>query len=243
GCDGVTVTNNRFEHVRSAVYAQDSSRIVVTYNRCLNVQGPMPRGQFTQFNRVNGPGSRINFNFVENILGQNHAEDAINIFNSNGREKDPIQIIGNRIRGSSISPSGGGIMTGDGSGSYILVQNNTLVNPGQYGIAIAGGNHIQILSNRVFGQKQSFTNVGIYAWNQSTIPSYGHTVRGNQVKWFNKNGKLNSSWDGGNVGSIAGWKNNNWNADLDSSIITPRSMREARQLMAPMKLLGEYNEQ
>ncbi len=44
-CDGITVTGNRFEAVRTGVYALDSRHIVVTHNRCLNVNGPFPRGQ------------------------------------------------------------------------------------------------------------------------------------------------------------------------------------------------------
>lgn len=55
--------------------------------------------------------------------------DAINLYKSNGIAGDPIQVIGNRIRGGGPSTSGGGIMTGDQGGSYILV-SIILVNPG-----------------------------------------------------------------------------------------------------------------
>jgi parallel beta-helix repeat protein len=42
--EGITVTGNRFESASTGVYALDSRQIEVTGNRCLNVQGPFPRG-------------------------------------------------------------------------------------------------------------------------------------------------------------------------------------------------------
>jgi hypothetical protein len=80
--------------------------------------------------------------------------------------------------------------------------------PGQYGIAIAGGRHIQILDNKVFGKKQPFTNVGIYVWNQSKAPSKAHTEKGNMVKWLNKSGIENPCWDAKNCGTVTGWDDN-----------------------------------
>ena len=218
-CEGITVAGNRFEEVSTGVYALDSRRIEVTRNRCLNVHGPFPRGQLAQFDKVTGGGNRINHNLALNILGRSHPEDVINIYKSGGTPDDPIQVIGNQIRGGGPSDSGGGIMTGDGGGADIVVRDNILVDPGQYGIAIAGGHHIQVLDNKVFGKRQPFTNVGIYVWNQSKAPSGGHTVKGNQVRWFNKAGIENPCWDAGNCGTVAGWEGNDWHADLDGTIL------------------------
>ena len=195
-CEGVTVSRNRFESVSTGVYALDSRHIEVTRNRCLNVQGPFPRGQLAQFDKVTGEGNRITDNLALNLPGKSNPEDAINVYKSSGTADDPIQVIGNRIRGGGPSGSGGGIMTGDSGGAYIVVKDNLLIDPGQYGIAIAGGHHIQIIDNKVFGRKQPFTNVGIYVWNQSKAPSHDHTVKGNQVRWFNKGGSENPCWDG-----------------------------------------------
>jgi hypothetical protein len=153
-------------------------------------------------------------------------EDVINIYKSSGTADDPIQIFGNKIRGGGPSGSGGGIMTGDSGGAYIVVRDNILVDPGQYGIAIAGGHHVQIMDNKVFGKKQSFTTVGIYVWNQSKAPSHDHTVTGNQVRWFNNAGMENPYWDAENCGTITGWNDNNWHADLDDKLL-------------PMDLLGK----
>jgi hypothetical protein len=217
--EAVELTSNRFEYVSSGVYALASRRVQVTCNACLNVQGPFPRGQLAQFDKVTGPGNCINSNVCQNVLGRSKPEDAINIYQSNGTPDDPIQVIGNKIRGGGPSGSGGGIMTGDGGGSYILVRENVLVDPGQYGIAIAGGDHIQILSNRIYGKKQPFTNVGLYIWNQYEPPCFGHTVRGNQVRWFNSSGAENPCWTGNNCGTIDGWGDNDWHANLDGTLL------------------------
>jgi hypothetical protein len=218
-CEGITVTGNRFEAVSTGVYALDSRRIEVTRNRCLNVHGPFPRGQLAQFDKVSGGGNRINQNLALNILGKSNPEDVINIYKSSGTPDDPIQVVGNKIRGGGPSGSGGGIMTGDGGGAYIVARDNILVDPGQYGIAIAGGHHIQILDNKVFGKRQPFTNVGIYVWNQSKAPSDDHTVKGNQVRWFNHAGIENPCWDAKNCGAVAGWDGNEWHSDLDDKIL------------------------
>ncbi|MGB2609396.1 MAG: hypothetical protein WBC80_10495 [Isosphaeraceae bacterium] len=148
-------------------------------------------GQLAQFDKVTGGGNRINHNLALNILGKSNPEDVINIYKSSGTLDDPIQVIGNKIRGGGPSDSGGGIMTGDSGGAYIVVKDNILVDPGQYGIAIAGGHHIQILDNKVFGKRQSFTNVGTHVWNQSKAPCHDHSVKGNRVRWFNKGGMEN----------------------------------------------------
>ncbi len=224
-CEGVAVSGNRFEAVSTGVYALDSRHVEVTRNRCLNVQGPFPRGQLAQFDKVTGGGNRINQNLALNILGKSNPEDVINIYQSSGTPDDPIQVVGNKIRGGGPSGSGGGIMTGDGGGGYIVVRDNILVDPGQYGIAIAGGHYIQVLNNKVVGKRQPFTNVGIYVWNQSKAPSDGHTVRGNRVRWFNNAGIENPCWDAGNCGTVAGWDGNDWHADLDDEILPTSLLR------------------
>lgn len=215
----ISITSNRFEYVSSGVWALSSTQIRVTYNQCFNVQGPFPRGQLAQFDKCYGANNCINFNLGQNILGQSNPEDEISIFQSNGTSNSPIQIVGNEIRGGGPSGSGGGIMTGDGGGSYILVTNNILVDPGQYGIGIAGGDHIQVLSNKIYGKQQPFTNVGIYIWNQTALPCGSHVVTGNLVRWYNSSGVENPGWNNGNCGTVDGLDGNDWHANLDESLL------------------------
>lgn len=217
--EGVTISSNRLEKAQSGVYVANSRQISITRNRCVDVQGPFPRGQLAQFNNVSGSGNSISSNVCVNTLGQSYPEDVINLYNSSGTPTDPIQVIGNRIRGGGPSESGGGIMTGDGGGSYILVKDNILVDPGQYGIAIASGDHIQIIGNKVYGKRQPFTNVGIYVWNQYAPLCHDHVVQGNQVRWYDRDGNQNPAWNANNCGLIEGWNDNNWYAELDDTIL------------------------
>jgi nitrous oxidase accessory protein NosD len=74
---------------------------------------------------------------------------------------------GNRLSNGGPSGSGSGIMVGDEGGSHIVVKGNTLTNPGQVGIGVAGGQNIRILDNSVFSASHPWSNIGIYVWNQS----------------------------------------------------------------------------
>ena len=219
-CTNINITNCSMEFIETGVYAQQcQGGINITYNDVKNVQGPMPRGQMVQFNSCNGSGNHINYNVGENILGYSYPEDEINLYMSNGTITDTIEVIGNWIRGGGPSTSGGGIMCGDNGGSYILVRDNVLVNPGQYGIAIASGTHITILNNKVFSKKQTFSNVGLFVWNQYPSNCNTNTVSNNQINWTNNAGVSNGCWNSGNCGTVTGWNTNNFNATIDSTIL------------------------
>jgi hypothetical protein len=222
-CYNITIDYNFITNVSSGVYAEGSGStaggIVVNYNQFRNMVGPSPRGQFVQFNTVSGPGSSISYNKGENIMGSSNPEDAINLFMSKGTAASPIQVVGNWIRGGGPSTSGGGIMTGDNGGSYEYVANNILVNPGQYGLSIAGGDHISLVNNQVYATKQSFTNVGLYVWGQSGYAVSSATVSGNSINFTNSAGQVNGSWLAPGETSPTGWSSNNWSANLTSSII------------------------
>jgi hypothetical protein len=128
-----------------------------------------------------------------------------------------IIAVGNWIRGGGPSPSGGGIMTGDGGGSYILVEDNILVNPGQYGLAIASGTHIMILNNLVYGKRLPFANVGLYVWNQYDSECADNIVQGNMINYTNRDGVSNPCWNAGNCPNML--FDNQCGADIDSTIL------------------------
>lgn len=218
-CTNVEIRDCRIDSVSSGVFALNSKIVNIHNIEVKNVQGPFPRGQMVQFDKVDSIGNRVNYNVTENILGDSYAEDAINMYKSNGTVSDPIQIKGNWIRGGGPSASGGGIMAGDNGGSYVLIEDNILVNPGQYGIAISSGTNIEILNNKVWSKQQSFSNVGIYVWNQYPDSCGGNRVSGNEVNWTNNLGISNNRWDGGGCGTITDWNNNIWGAAIDSSIL------------------------
>ncbi|OOQ57104.1 right-handed parallel beta-helix repeat-containing protein [Mucilaginibacter pedocola] len=219
----VKVVDCYFENLASGVYAVECKQVNVSHNRFKNIQGPFPRGQFVQFDEVTGAGNKINHNSGENLPGQSAPEDAINVFKSSGTAVSPIEVIGNRIRGGGPSTIGGGIMLGDNGGAYIIAKDNILVNPGQYGMAIAGGNHITIINNSIYGKQQPFTNVGLYIWNQSKLGCELNTISGNRVNFTKANGQPNHSWNNGNCGKVQGWETNQLNAKIDSTIL-PRDI-------------------
>ena len=75
-------------------------------------------------------------------------------------------------------------MAGDHGGGNVIVENNILVDPGQYGIAASGGKNIVIRNNNIFAKAQKFTNVGIYAWGQAGVECSDIEISGNQVNYI-----------------------------------------------------------
>ncbi|AMR34042.1 hypothetical protein A0256_22640 [Mucilaginibacter sp. PAMC 26640] len=218
-CSNVTIVDCYFEKVATGVYALSSKAVLVNHNQFKNMCGPFPRGQFVQFDSVSGPDNQINYNTCENLPGQSHPEDAINLYKTYGTEGSPVQVTGNRIRGGGPSKTGGGIMLGDYGGGYILATNNILVNPGQYGMAIAGGNNISMINNTIYGRRQPFTNVGIYIWNQHAAGCSLNTISGNKIRWTSAKGENNPGWNQGNCSKTSGWSTNIFNAKIKETIL------------------------
>jgi parallel beta-helix repeat protein len=197
----ITIRYNKFKNFRSGVYAINTKGGVnVHCNEFKDIAGEKPRGQVVQFNKGSGAGNRVNYNTLDHTFGAGYPEDLVNMYGSSGTDADPIQIIGNKFRGGGPSSSGGGIMVGDNGGGNIRVEDNILLDPGQYGIGSPAGKNIKIKNNKVYARQQSFTNVGIYVGLKSEIdagfacegPSI--EVSGNQVNWTSKSGGQNDFW-------------------------------------------------
>jgi hypothetical protein len=220
-CTNIVVDSCYIANVSTGVYANSCRQIQVIANDMLNMMGPMPRGQFVQFNNVNGTGNRISNNHLENIMGQSRTEDGINIYKSNGTATYPIYVTANWIKGGGPSTTGGGINLGEQGGSYQIASYNTLVNPGQYGMCVSGGSNVQVLNNNIYSQSQWFSNVGIYYWNQSGRPSSAITIGGNNVNFMS--GKLgdipNPCFIGAGNPTPARWSTNVWYASINASIL------------------------
>jgi len=221
----VKVTGSYFEHVATGVYALTSEGVVVRNNLMRNMQGPMPRGQGVQFDKVTGAHNAVQCNVIVNEPGRSKPEDAVNMFQSRGTAKSPIQIAGNRVLGGGPSKSGGGILVGDYGGAHILVFQNRLVDPGQYGVAIAGGSHMQLVGNKVYARSQPFTNVGLYVWkvDKERERCHSHRVMTNEIDYTNAKGNKNPAWNGENCGPVEGLETlNRWDALLGASILRER---------------------
>ena len=217
----VSVTGSWFARNSSGGYFLESTGVRFEKSSVLNVQGPIPRGQLAQFDKVTGDASNaVRCNVMENRPGESNPEDGINMYLSSGTAAAPIVVEGNRIRGGGPSTSGGGILLGDGGGAsaYQISRFNVLVDPGQYGTSVAGGSHMTVLGNLVYAKKQSFTNVGIYVWDQYKSSCSDVTVKDNQVNWTNKDGVSNAWWNAGNCAALTE-SGNDWKATFTDSII------------------------
>jgi hypothetical protein len=193
--------------------------IKILTNEMENMVGPNYKGAFVQFNGVSGTSNAINWNKLQNITGQNNAIDAIDIATSNGTSASPITISTNQIEGSGTSTSGGGIQLGHNGGSYQLATGNVLVNPGQFGINIIGGDNVSITNNSVFAAESTITNVGIYVQSQPGYPITNSTVSGNLVNWTNSKGVQNSDWLATGETTPTGWSTNTWGASISASLL------------------------
>ena len=203
GCSDVLVQGNRIERVRTGILAHRSQAIRIIGNYCEDVQGPMPGGQFVQFDKVTGSGNIIADNYAVNFHDASTPEDMISIYQSRGTRASPILIENNYLTGDpergseGKSSSGSGIMLGDDGGAWQTCRNNTLINPGQVGIGIASGEFITVENNLILGESSDVVNVGLYAWNQYDRPAGRVTLRHNTIAWVNANGGDNPYWDGG----------------------------------------------
>ena len=195
-------SNIRTGSAEGGIYALSSNAIAVLGNDIVN-SGRNP----VQFDKVTGAGNRID----NNSISHSASEDMISVYKSGGTSANWLTVRGNTVRDNvGESSSGSGIMVGDAGGSYILVQGNHLTDPGQAGIGVAGGSNVRVLDNTVKSARFSWSNVGIYTWDQSSSGCDNIEVRDNTVDWVDQSGQSNPAWDGGGCGTISGWDNNSW---------------------------------
>ena len=239
GCKNVTIIDNTFENVQTGLVAHNSQGIKFEYNDATNIVGPLKGGEkignMARFDKVFGTGNSISYNVCENFPGESSPEDIINVNQSIGTSASPIMVKGNWLRGGGPSTSGGGILLGDVGGAYQVAENNIVVDPGQYGIAIAGGNNIALRNNKIFSSKKSYNNVGLYAanWYESLGKSSNITVANNTVNYTNKDGKLNNFWYAGNVEPISGKETNRYDSGLNASVLPTKITGRARTTTSP----------
>lgn len=228
-CTNIKITNCTMDSVSTGVSANLGTGIKVTYNDVKNVQGPYPQGQMTQFNEITGGGNLIGYNVAENISGKSNPEDAISMYKSSGIAGDPIQIIGNWIRGGGPSESGGGILAGDNGGSHVLIKDNILVNPGQYGISICSGRFNSIKNNKIYSKQTAVSNIGLAINNlYTTFECSSDTIMNNEVNFTRNEGSLKNFWNPGNCGTVIGWSTNVYNPNLNESILPTKIIGRAQ---------------
>ncbi|MCO5948026.1 right-handed parallel beta-helix repeat-containing protein [Mucilaginibacter flavidus] len=235
-CYNITVDYNYIANVSTGVYVDHPTGggTVVNNNQMLNMVGPFPRGQFVQFNTVKGDGNQIKYNKLQNVLGKSFSQEAINVYMSNGTASSPIEVVGNWIRGGGPGGASGGIQLGDTGGSYEVASDNIIVDPGQMGLSISGGDHISFINNTVYAKAQYFTNVGIVVWGQAGSSVTNSTVSGNKINFKNSSNVENDNWIASGNPTPAGWGTNSWGASISSTIL-PSNIISASAATAPLQ--------
>lgn len=201
----ITIENCLFARGLAGVYAVGSKNVKIINCQFVNMKirynngNFAGRGVFVQMNSCDG-GEVTNCR-GENFDGESDPEDMISCYGGSSN----IRISGNILRGGKIggpSTSGGGIIVGDFGGTNCIIENNTLLNPGQYGLAIAGGRFNKILNNKVFSERTEVSNNPLYVANYSgSIGCSDITVTGNRVNWTDKTGSINNGWNSGQCGN------------------------------------------
>ena len=200
----VTVTNCVFENTFKPLLAGSckgeikfEENDVKNLVQALHLLPVITGGSAVQFIECSGPGNSISYNVIENIPGESYPIDVINLFHSDGTPESPIVVRGNWIRGGGPHGSSGGILLGDWGGSYQIAEDNILVDPGQYGMGIAGGHDMTLRNNKIYARQQSFTNVGLSIVNwtvEETGPSYNIVIENNAINWISKDGAIGTAW-------------------------------------------------
>ena len=229
-CRNITILDNTFENIHTALIAHNSRTVVFNHNDVTNVGGPLTsddsnNGFVVLFDRVSGSGNSVSYNVSENIFGQSKPGDLININQSHGIRPAP------RSWSPGPSASGGGIILGDIGGSYQIAEDNILVDPGQYGISIAGGNNMMLRNNKVYAKQNYFTNVAIVGcnWYEQLGKSFNITIANNVVNYTNKNGySRHSWWIYQNVEPVIGKETNRDDPTMTAAILPAKIIGRAR---------------
>lgn len=228
-CQNITFDSCYYEKVSTGVFMTFSQSCSVTHCQFKNMQGPAPQGSAIRYYQCSGPNQLISQNAIENIDGQSNPQDIIDIYKSSGASYSPLTISYNQIRCNvPISATGGAIKLGDNGGTYQTAQYNTIVSPGSYGLAIAGGQHNILANNTLFSPRHVGSLIANMAISVANVtPSSGiceyNTVGGNQVKWYSDfnfaTGGVYNLFNPGTCNVIKSLNSNNYNANIDATIL------------------------
>lgn len=200
-CSHVVIRSVDFIDVAGGVYVAGGSDVTLQDARYRNITGPAhdSAGKRTtnianliQTNGLNGGTIRHN----KGRCGD--TEDIVSVYASSNVlvEDNAFEGVATSSAGclAWVSNSGSGIMVGDGTGRNNVVRNNSVLTPGQVGIAIAGGQGNTLTGNVVISAQRPLSNVGMYVANYSSGTCSGNAVTNNRVQWKNAGGSLNGKY-------------------------------------------------
>lgn len=198
----VTIRRCFFQSNRTAIYLLNcdaTNSIKIEECVFLNVTGPPANALPIQFDKCAAPGALVQYNYIVNLPSESDSQDKINMFSSNGASGNPILIKKNYIWGWGPSTSGGGIIVdGSSSGSessYVDIDGNILIYPGQYGCSVTAGDHNRIKNNVIYQTQETWTNVGIAIYDiANQMDCADNEATGNRVWYINNAGNQTGSY-------------------------------------------------
>lgn len=189
----VIIENNLFATNENGIFFEDCNltNLRVRYNECLNPHGaPTGKGQFIQFSNTIAAGGQVYANKIAGYRGETYTEDMISVYGgSGGSSGNPLVVSKNFGASTSPSDSGGGFICGDSGGSYTTIEDNKILNPGNYTYAIAGGTNNIVQNNLGYSSIEvgSFISCYIYGAVPAGQPCSDQTMQGNHVFISNGN--------------------------------------------------------
>lgn len=228
GATNVSIYNCVFEKVyMGARLTHCHGGIRAFSNDYINIRagfdGGFTAGGACQLTYDDGGDYRIQDSIYEGTIGESSIEDVYNLYSCAFDDNSPLINRNNWIRNGGPGDSSGGALIGDDDGviksKRAIIENNIFVNPGQYGIAIAGGDYGILRNNKVYAAQRPWTNIGIIAVNWAGDGSVGTVIENNQIKWTGRDGSDSPYWTHPTIGTISGWETNNFNAPIDESML------------------------
>lgn len=197
-CTNITVRNCDFQTIGQPFAISGGSGITVEDCRAEFITGPSARVGFQTGNFLQTVNSPSDITVQDNLIRANgDTEDIISLYSTNTG-----LVARNEIQGDGwSSASGTGIILGDGGGSDQTAEDNTLLNPGQVGVAIAGGVNCLQQRNTVYQwighPSPGSSNVGGYIADFSSPNPYGgHAVRDSRFRVWSDSAQVpNGFWN------------------------------------------------
>jgi hypothetical protein len=189
----LTIENCLFANNKNGIFLEDCTlaNLKVRWNQCINPHGaPIGKGQFIQFSNSIAANGQIYGNKIHGFRGESYTEDMISVYGgSGGTSGNPLVISKNFGWATSPSDSGGGFICGDTGGSHTTIENNKILNPGNYTYAIAGGTNNKLQNNLGYSNISvgSFISCYCYGTVPAGRPCSDQTVQGNNVFISNSN--------------------------------------------------------
>lgn len=231
GCTNIVIQDCTFKHSETAIRISSSSEILIEYNEALNI-GRYRRpeaeeyGQFVGLIACSGP-INIRYNSVDNDINNSSTEDIISTYMSNGTSVDLIVVENNWIRGSGPSETGSAINLTDYGGTYCVARNNIIVNPGNCGIAITGGQNNTLENNIIVSIQLPNSRTGMIVYNWTPVESGAFEnirVNDNRFNFIRSNGTVDNWWVPDMTG-ITEFNNNVYDNTLSTEVLPAKILR------------------